>query len=130
MKTLVTGPFTVKSTPLEKTVADNRIDAMRMMFEKSFEGELQAQSVVSMTGILFDQGKAGGYVAIEFVDGLLGDRAGSFYMQHSSIMDHGSQSQTITVIPGSGTDALKGLRGSMTIEIREGKHFYHFEYEI
>lgn len=129
MKT-ITGKFEVKATPLEAAVADKRIDAMRMMFEKTFEGPLHAQSVVSMTGFMNGELKSGGYVAIEFVDGAIDEKVGSFYLQHSSTMDRGAQKQSITVIPDSGTDALKGLRGEMTIEIKEGAHFYHFTYEL
>jgi Protein of unknown function (DUF3224) len=126
----VTGSFEIKSTPLELTVADKRVGAMRMMFEKHFDGALNAQSVVSMTGLLNQEVGSGGYVAIEFVDGALDEQMGSFYLQHSSSMERGKQSQSITVIPDSGTDSLIGLRGSMTIEIREGKHFYTFDYEL
>lgn len=130
MKKTISGKFEVKATPLDLTTADKRIDAMRMMFEKTFEGPLHAQSIVSMTGLMNGELKSGGYVAIEFVDGAIDDKVGSFYLQHSSTMDRGAQKQSITVIPDSATDALKGLRGEMTIEIKEGQHFYHFSYEL
>ena len=40
------------------------------------------------------------------------------------------QSLTITVIPGSGSGELEGLEGTMGIDIRDGKHFYTFEYTL
>ncbi len=37
-------------------------------------------------------------------------------------MDRGTPSLNIAVIPDSATDALTGLRGTLTIEIVDGKH--------
>ncbi len=51
MKT-ITGKFQVKATPLEADEASKRIGAMRMMFEKTFEGSLAAQSTVSMLDLM------------------------------------------------------------------------------
>lgn len=127
MKT-ATGKFEVKATPIDLTIADKRAGTMRMMFEKTFEGSLHAQSIVSMTGLMNAEMKSGGYVALEFVDGAIDEKVGSFYLQHSSTMDRGSQKQSITVVPDSGTDSLAGLTGEMTIEIKDGHHFYTFNY--
>lgn len=38
--------------------------------------------------------------------------------------------QSIKVIPGSGTNALAGLRGTMTIDIVDGAHLYTFDYSL
>jgi hypothetical protein len=45
-------------------------------------------------------------------------------------MTRGRQSLLISVVPDSGTGQLVGLTGTMTIEIKDGKHFYAFEYSI
>jgi len=37
---------------------------------------------------------------------------------------------TITVVPDSGTDQLKGISGKLTIKIENGKHFYEFDYSL
>lgn len=54
----------------------------------------------------------------------------SFILQHSSFMNKGRDSQTIAVIPDSGTEELTGLRGHMKIEIKDGQHYYTFDYEV
>ena len=36
----------------------------------------------------------------------------------------------ITIVPDSGTDQLDGLRGSMSIRIEGGKHFYDLNYTL
>jgi len=45
-------------------------------------------------------------------------------------MDRGAQNLKITVVPDSGTDQLTGITGTMTIDIRDGKHFYTFDYRL
>lgn len=45
-------------------------------------------------------------------------------------MSRGKPTQSITVVPDSGTDELKGLVGSMTIDIDDGKHFYTIAYTL
>lgn len=75
------------------------------------------------------QGSAG-YVAIERVVGTLDGRAGSFILQHSATMTRGEPRMAIEVVPDSRTGELKGLSGTMTIDIVEGKHFYTFDYQL
>jgi Protein of unknown function (DUF3224) len=36
----------------------------------------------------------------------------------------------VRVVPDSGTGALVGLSGGYSIEIKDGVHFYEFEYEL
>lgn len=111
--------------------ATQAIAAMRMKFEKRFEGPLEATSVVSMMGIMDQNLGSGGYVALEKVTGTLEGKKGSFCLQHSSTMRRGASSQNIVVIPDTGTEELKDLNGSMTIEIqKDGTHYYIFEYEF
>ena len=45
-------------------------------------------------------------------------------------MTKGKGDLTITVVPDSGTDDLKGIRGKLTIRIENGKHFYDLEYSL
>lgn len=121
------GEFEVKLTPQDIGV-DPQLG--RMLLDKQFHGELQAQGLGQMlsagTGIL---GSAG-YVAIERVTGSLHGRSGSFVLQHSGTMDRGKPSLRISVVPDSGTDELKGLSGTMEIKINDGKHFYSFDYAL
>ena len=46
-------------------------------------------------------------------------------------MDRGQPALSITVVPDSGTGALAGLNGTMTIEVApDGTHAYAFEYSL
>jgi hypothetical protein len=131
MKKTMNGKFTVKATPQPGDELTQSLGAMRMKFDKRFEGSLSGESVVSMMGILDQKIGSGGYVAIEQFKGAIDGKRGSFYLQHSCTMNRGAASQQIVVIPDTGTDQLKGLVGEMTIDIKEdGSHFYTFDYEL
>jgi hypothetical protein len=64
------------------------------------------------------------------VTGKVGGRAGTFVLQHTGTMAHGSQQLSVTVVPDSGTGELVGLAGRMAIIIADGKHSYEFDYTI
>ena len=84
---------------------------------------------IRLTGGSPAEGSAG-YVAIERVTAAVQGRSGSFLLQHSGTMTPTSQDSTITVVPVSGTGELEGIAGTMSIEIKDGKHFYDFEYTL
>lgn len=130
MKKTARGQFQVDAKPLPATELDQQVGMMRMQFDKSFHGPLSATGLVHMMGVMNPEVGSGGYVAIEKVTGALDGRKGSFLFQHSSTMNRGAPSQSISVVPDSGTDQLKGLTGNLTIDIVDEDHFYTFEYEL
>jgi hypothetical protein len=71
-----------------------------------------------------------GYVALERVSAKIEGRSGSFVLQHSGTMNRGKSHLDLHVVADSGTGELKGLSGSMSIDIVEGKHFYTFDYAL
>jgi hypothetical protein len=70
------------------------------------------------------------YVAMEWVEGTLHGKVGSFALHHTGVMDKGAQSLRIEVVPDSATGALAGLTGGYNIEIKDGVHFYSFSYTL
>jgi hypothetical protein len=50
-------------------------------------------------------------IGLERVSGRLGERQGSFVLQHDCVLEDGAAVDTVTVVPGSATRALRGLRG-------------------
>jgi hypothetical protein len=102
----------------------------RMTIDKTFHGDLAATSTGEMLSARTNVKDSAGYVAIERVSGSLHGRQGSFVLQHSSTLSRGDSQQSITVVPDSGTDELVGLSGSMVITIKDGKHFYEFDYNL
>ena len=71
-----------------------------------------------------------GYVAMELVTGTLHGHKGTFALQHTGIMNRGTPSLTITVVPDSGTGQLTGITGKLNIIIAGGKHSYEFDYTL
>lgn len=102
----------------------------RMTIDKQFHGDLEASSKGQMLMAGTEVKGSAGYVAIEKVSGKLQGRNGTFVLQHSGTMTRGEPQLTVTVVPDSGTGDLKGLAGKMTIDIRDGKHFYGFEFTL
>ena len=123
------GPFDVKLVPRPaEPETDGGVG--RMALDKAFRGDLEATSKGTMLAVQTGEKGSAGYVALERVTGALRGRRGSFVLQHSGTMDRGTPSLVITVVPGSGTDELTGLRGTMSIIVADGKHAYDFEYDI
>ena len=127
-----TGSFDVKVIPQKPDNEQAKAANFgRMSLDKQFHGDLEATSKGEMLGAMTEVKGSAGYVALERVTGTLNGRSGTFVLQHSGTMTHGVPQMSVTVVPDSGTGDLTGIRGAMTIIIKEGgKHFYEFEYEL
>jgi hypothetical protein len=130
MANTVRGEFEVKSASLPTHDTAEGSPLGRRSIDKTFHGDLAATSVGKMLAAGTVVKGSAGYVAIERVTGTLGGKLGSFVLMHTGIMNRGTPSLTVTVVPDSGTGDLTGLTGKMAIEITGGKHFYVFEYEL
>lgn len=100
---------------------------------KTFQGDLEGSS--DGYGLFCGMEaptEGAGYVVSERFEGLLCGRTGSFVMQHGGLMGDGAPPRTFgNIVPGSGTDELAGLRG--TIEIQQssdGDHAITLEFQI
>ena len=124
------GTFDVKITPQkDEGVGDASIG--RMSIDKVYHGDLEGTGLGQMlAGMAAEMKDSGAYVAIERVRGTLHGRTGSFAVHHLGIMTRGAQDLAIAVVPDSGTEELKGISGTMTIDIKDGKHYYGFDYTI
>jgi putative intracellular protease/amidase len=103
----------------------------RHTLDKVYGGDLVATAAGEMLSAGGSVPTSAGYVAIERVEGELAGRKGSFYLQHTGVMDRGAGTLTITVIPDTGTADLEGLAGDMKIIIAPGgAHSYEFTWDI
>lgn len=127
---LVQGTFeiTAQFEPPHDTV--DGVALARARFDKRFQGPLEATSAVEMLSARTRVAGSAGYVAIERVRGVLAGRRGTFVLQHMGVMRRGAPSLTVSVVPDSGTGELRGLRGSMDIQIADGVHHYTLDYEV
>ena len=71
-------------------------------------------------------------VGLESVVGHLGDRSGSFVLEHSGTFEGGVAKASWSVVSGSGTGELRGLRGEGGFASAHAQHYpitldYDFE---
>jgi hypothetical protein len=124
------GTFEIEMEPQAPYDSSEGIALSRITIQKRFQGDLDATSTVEMLSAMTGVKGSAGYVAIERVHGSLQGRSGSFVLQHSGTMTRGEPQLSVSVVPDSGTAELKGLSGSMTIEVVSGQHSYRFEYRL
>ena len=122
---MLTGKFTVKMrTPASLG------DFAHLTFDKTFEGELSGTSVVQMLSAGDPKTGNAAYVAMEKFTGTVQGRTGSFCMQQTGVMDGGKPSLQIAVVPGASTGELVSLKGTLTIEVTQGQHWYHADFTL
>lgn len=124
-----TGPFDVLVTRQDDKSDDSNLG--RFTLDKQYRGDLQGTGKGQMLTAGTAVKGSGAYVAIEKFTGTLNGHAGSFVLQHSGTMTQNTPQLTITIVPDSGTDELKGIKGKMTINVApDGKHSYDLEYTL
>lgn len=84
----------------------------RAIVTKTYQGEIAGTSKAELLMCGTAEGPAG-YIGQERVEGKVGDRAGSFVLQHGGLRWDGGQKVYGHVVPGSGTGELRGLRGEI-----------------
>jgi hypothetical protein len=124
------GSFEVKTAPMPADEAIAATSIARHSLDKFYRGDLEGASAGEMLSAGIPASGTAGYVAIEQVTGALHGKTGSFALQHFGAMHAGAFDLTVRVVPGSGTDDLEGIAGTMTITIAPGKHTYSLEYTL
>ncbi len=93
-----------------------------------------AASEGTSSGLMLSAGDptagAAGYVALEFVTGQVDEAVGSFALQQFGQMIDGTQKLLYEIVPGSGTGELKGMSGTLELEVVDGLHRYDLEYSL
>lgn len=130
MNAIATGTFDVslKPQPLSEVAAGTEIG--RLSIEKQFFGDLTGTSKGEMLSAMSAVKGSAGYVAIERVTATLAGRTGTFALQHSGTMNRGTPTLVVATVPDSGTEELAGISGNLAIDIRNGKHYYTFNYSL
>jgi Protein of unknown function (DUF3224) len=124
------GSFEVKTAPLPADEATAATSIGRYSLDKIYHGDLDAASAGEMLSAGNPASGTAGYVAIEQVTGTLHGKRGSFALQHFGTMHGGNFDLNVRVVPGSGTEALEGIAGTLVITIAAGAHNYSLEYTL
>ena len=105
----------------------------RIAIRKTLQGDIEGESAGEGLFCGLSNPKAGGgYVVCERIVGRLGDRKGSFVLQHGGLMGPGLSPRTFGhVVPGSGTEDLAGLAGEIEIgQSEDGTHTLTLDYHF
>jgi len=127
-----TGSFEVTITPEAQAPApDGGVPTSRMALHKVFSGALQGEARGTMLAAGTPAaGQAASYVAIDQVSGTLDGRRGGFVLVHRGTMSKAGADLSVIIAPDSGTGALEGIAGTLSIEVKGGKHLYDLTYSL
>ena len=101
----------------------------RATVRKTFQGDLTGESTAELLMSQAPDGAAG-YVAMERVVGRIGERSGSFDVQHCATQGGADPQAFWFVVPGSGTGDLRGLRGTVTYQHDERGATFTLDYDF
>ena len=89
----------------------------RASVARTFTGDIEGQGQVEYLMMYRGDGSAS-FVGLERFVGRLAGKAGSFVLQRTGAFEVGQARESYSVIPGSGTGELRGLRGDGTSDVR------------
>jgi hypothetical protein len=129
MKTKVNFEVTGwEPTPYDESIESAKLS--KVVIKKKITGEMEGDSVGDGIFCACADGSAS-YVVVERVTGKMGERKGTFVMQHGGIVNKGAvESQFGNIVPGSGTDGFEGLAGTVLFQHDESGAFIHLDLNI
>ncbi len=125
------GTFEVTSWSEEPAEGlDGTAKVTRATFGQRFSGGIEADTLADTVMTYREDGTAD-YLGFQRVLGRLGGRSGSFVLQSVGSFDGKVARTDVTVVPGSGTGELAGLRGTGTAEVPMGTSgTYALDYDL
>ena len=131
MKNVANARFAIKSWD-EKPYGEGQglPKLTRATVTKAFTGDIAGEGQVEYLMMYRSDGSAT-FVGLERVVGQLAGRTGSFVLQRTGMFENGVAKESYSVIPGSGTGELRGLRGEGTSAVGHGaEHPLTLNYEL
>jgi hypothetical protein len=131
MNKLANSRFAIKSWD-EKPYSEgpDQPKLTRASVTKAFTGDLTGDGHVEYLMMYAPDGSAT-FVGLERIVGELAGKAGSFVLRRTGVFENGVAKESYSVVPGSGTGALRGLRGEGESAVGHGmEHPFTLSYEI
>lgn len=102
----------------------------RASVAKTFTGELDGESHVEYLMMYRSDGSAT-FVGMERIVGRLGGKSGTFVLERTGTFEGGQANESYSVVAGSATGELRGLRGNGTSSVGHGnEHPFVLSYEL
>jgi hypothetical protein len=99
---------------------NERNELARVTVSKVFTGDIEGESVAEL--LMAGNPVGAGYLASELFTGTVGSRSGSFVVQHGGLVDSDAAHSFGSIVPGSGTGELAGVRGEAIYADNEEGH--------
>ena len=97
---------------------------------KAFTGDIEGEGQVEYLMMYRGDGSAT-FVGLERVVGRIGDKSGTFVLQRVGVFENGEAKESYSVVSGSATGELLGLRGEGTTAVGHGlDHPFSLAYEL
>ena len=102
----------------------------RASVTKTFTGDIEGEGQLEYLMMYRSDGSAT-FVGLERVVGRLGGKTGTFVFQRIGLFENGQAKESYSVIPGSATGELHGLRGDGSSAVGHGtEHPFTLHYEL
>lgn len=102
----------------------------RAAVTKTFTGDIAGEGHVEYL-MMYRSADSATFVGLERIVGQVAGKAGSFVLQRTGTFENGVAKESYSVIPGSGTGELSGLRGEGTTSVGHGmEHPMTLNYEL
>jgi len=131
MKQTANAHFAIKSWD-EKPYSEgpDQPKLTRASVTKTFTGDLAGEGQVEYLMAYASDGSAT-FVGLERITGELAGKTGSFVLRRTGVFEGGVAKESYSVVPGSGTGALKGLKGEGTSAVGHGmEHPFTMTWEL
>lgn len=102
----------------------------RASVTRTFTGDVEGEGQVEYLMMYRADGSAS-FVGLERVVGRVGERTGSFVLQRVGAFENGRAKESYSVVGGSGTGELVGLRGEGSSDVGHGlDHPFSLNYDL
>ncbi|HET7789336.1 MAG TPA: DUF3224 domain-containing protein [Gemmatimonadales bacterium] len=131
MKKTANARFAIKSWD-EKPYSEGQGQPKltRASVAKSYTGDIEGDAQVEYLMMYRGDGSAA-FVGLERVVGKIGAKRGAFVLQRTGVFEDGQAKESYSVIPGSATGDLQGLRGEGHSAVGHGmEHPFTLSYEL
>ena len=131
---LSTSTFTTSDFDVTDYVPDvtTALPTGHLRMRKTYAGDVAGRSVTQFTSAFDQDSGVGTYVAMESFEGTVAGRRGTFNFVHAASTTGTDRANEYSlIVPGSGTDELTGIEGTVRLHIDEdGTHRMDFDHNL
>jgi hypothetical protein len=131
MKKTANARFAIKNWDEKPYSEGNDLPKLtRASVKKTFTGDIEGEGQVEYLMMYRSDGSAT-FVGLERVVGRIGGKSGTFVLQRLGEFEGGQAKESYSIIPGSATGDLRGLRGDGKSAVGHGlEHPFRLDYEL